>query len=137
MDEAGESGDPMDQFHRNEAIFVVVDDGFLAEEDDDYEDLYNDVNVGEGFLQSLRKNNDSGGRIDGVDEKKVQPGSGVQDQVVGVVGEGVKSVGGGGDESRVSERKKHVLFQQYQLSRNGKSKTVFNFLSLVLVCWCV
>ncbi|KAF7815969.1 cleavage and polyadenylation specificity factor subunit CG7185-like [Senna tora] len=68
----GESGDPMDQFHRNEAISAVADDGFLAEEDDDYEDLYNDVNVGEGFLQSLRKNEDSGFRNEEVEEKKAQ-----------------------------------------------------------------
>lgn len=68
----GESGDPMDQFHRNEAISAVADDGFLAEEDDDYEDLYNDVNVGEGFLQSLRKNEDSGFRNEEVEEKKTQ-----------------------------------------------------------------
>ncbi|XP_065862646.1 uncharacterized protein [Euphorbia lathyris] len=59
MDE-GEGGDHLDQFHRNEAISAVADDGFLGEEDDDYEDLYNDVNVGEGFLQSLRKNEDLG-----------------------------------------------------------------------------
>uniref|UniRef100_A0A803QCU1 RRM domain-containing protein n=1 Tax=Cannabis sativa TaxID=3483 RepID=A0A803QCU1_CANSA len=60
MDEDG--GEQMDQFHRNEAISAVADEGFLGEEeeDDDYEDLYNDVNVGEGFLQSMRKNEDSG-----------------------------------------------------------------------------
>ncbi|KAG9128608.1 hypothetical protein Leryth_017092 [Lithospermum erythrorhizon] len=40
----------------NEAISAVVDEGFLGEEDDDYEDLYHDVNVGENVLQSLRKN---------------------------------------------------------------------------------
>ncbi|WCJ33087.1 RNA-binding (RRM/RBD/RNP motifs) family protein [Euphorbia peplus] len=56
----GEGGDHLDQFHRNEAISAVADDAFLGEEDDDYEDLYNDVNVGEGFLQSLRKNEDLG-----------------------------------------------------------------------------
>ena len=61
MDE-GEGGDQMDQFHRNEAISAVADEGFLGEEYDDYEDLYNDVNVGEGFLQSLRKNEDLGFR---------------------------------------------------------------------------
>ncbi|XP_019058543.1 PREDICTED: spidroin-1-like [Tarenaya hassleriana] len=55
MDE-GDGRGQVDQFHRNEAISAVADDGFLGEEDDDYEDLYNDVNVGEGFLQSLRKN---------------------------------------------------------------------------------
>ncbi|CAL0309742.1 unnamed protein product [Lupinus luteus] len=42
MDE-GESGDPMDQFKRNEAISTVADDAFLAEEDDDYDELYNDL----------------------------------------------------------------------------------------------
>ncbi|KAH1080185.1 hypothetical protein J1N35_019946 [Gossypium stocksii] len=61
MDEE-EGGDQMDQFHRNEAISAVADEGFLGEEDDDYEDLYNDVNVGEGFLQSLSKNEDLGFR---------------------------------------------------------------------------
>ncbi|XP_058787982.1 uncharacterized protein LOC131662262 [Vicia villosa] len=109
MDEAGESGDPMDQFHRNEAISAVADDGFLAEEDDDYEDLYNDVNVGEGFLQSLRKNDDSGVRNDGGEEKKVQSGSVVKDPsgvAVAGVGGGDGSLGAvaGGDESRVSGR---------------------------------
>ncbi|KAK8710742.1 hypothetical protein V6N13_146055 [Hibiscus sabdariffa] len=58
MDE-GEGGDQMEPLHTNEAISAVADEGFLGEEDDDYEDLYNDVNVGEGFLQSLRKNEDS------------------------------------------------------------------------------
>lgn len=56
MDE-GDGRDEMEQFHQNEAISAVADDGFTAEEDDDddYDDLYNDVNVGEGFLQSVRK----------------------------------------------------------------------------------
>ncbi|CAH9119938.1 unnamed protein product [Cuscuta epithymum] len=63
-------GDPSEQFHRNEAISAVADDGFLGEEDDDdYEDLYNDVNVGENFLQSLRKNEDTGFKNEGVVEK--------------------------------------------------------------------
>lgn len=60
MDENG--GDPGEQFHRNEAISAVADDGFLGEEDDDYEDLYNDVNVGENFQQSLRRNEDNVGQ---------------------------------------------------------------------------
>ncbi|KAL3325466.1 hypothetical protein AABB24_036613 [Solanum stoloniferum] len=46
--------------HRNEAIPAVADDGFLVEieeeEDDDYGDLYNNINIGENFLQSVRKN---------------------------------------------------------------------------------
>lgn len=56
MDE-GEGGDQMEQFHRNQAISDVANDGFLGEEDD-YEDLYNDVNFGEGFLLFLRKSED-------------------------------------------------------------------------------
>ncbi|KAL5974386.1 hypothetical protein ACLOJK_031050 [Asimina triloba] len=49
-------GDRAEQFHRNEAISAVADDGFSGEEEeeDDYEDLYNDVNVGDGFLQTLK-----------------------------------------------------------------------------------
>nr|GLL22514.1 cleavage and polyadenylation specificity factor subunit CG7185 [Ipomoea trifida] len=62
-------GDPSEQFHRNEAISAVADEGFLGEEDDDYEDLYNDVNVGENFLQSLKKNEDLGFRNEEVAEK--------------------------------------------------------------------
>lgn len=50
----------MNQFNRNEAISAVADDGFLGEEDEDYEDLYNDVNVSEGFFQALKKNEDLG-----------------------------------------------------------------------------
>ncbi|KAL0407010.1 UNVERIFIED_CONTAM: Cleavage and polyadenylation specificity factor subunit [Sesamum latifolium] len=47
--------DPSEQLHRKEVISAVVDDGFIGEEEDDYEDLYNDVNVGDNFLQSMRK----------------------------------------------------------------------------------
>ncbi|XP_049401554.1 uncharacterized protein LOC125865403 [Solanum stenotomum] len=49
--------------HGNEAIPAVADDGFLVEieeeeedDDDDCGDLYNNINVGENFLQSVRKN---------------------------------------------------------------------------------
>ncbi|KAL0399124.1 UNVERIFIED_CONTAM: hypothetical protein Sradi_2255700 [Sesamum radiatum] len=67
----GYGGDPSEQFHRNEAISAVADEGFLGEEDDDYEDLYNDVNVGENFLQSLRRNEDNlGQRNEEVQENK-------------------------------------------------------------------
>ncbi|KAG8386022.1 hypothetical protein BUALT_Bualt03G0105800 [Buddleja alternifolia] len=76
MDETrggGYGGDPNDQFHRNEAISAVADDAFLGEEDDDYEDLYNDVNVGENFLQSVRKNEDNiGHKNEEVPENKVK-----------------------------------------------------------------
>ncbi|XP_055807060.1 uncharacterized protein LOC129875865 [Solanum dulcamara] len=51
-------GAPMQQFNRNKAISAVADDGFLVEDekDEDYEDLYSDVNVGDNFLQSFWKN---------------------------------------------------------------------------------
>ena len=103
----GESGDTMDQFHRNEAISAVADDGFLAEEDDDYEDLYNDVNVGEGFLQSLRKNEDSGFRNDEVEEKKPQSVSAPvipEPGGVSIPGVGGGSGGGGGKEGKRSKQ---------------------------------
>ncbi|GER32847.1 RNA-binding protein [Striga asiatica] len=72
MDENESLGaDPSEQFHRNEAISAVADDAFLGEEDDDYEDLYNDVNVGENFLQSLGGNEDNlEQRNQGVQESK-------------------------------------------------------------------
>ncbi|MQM07068.1 hypothetical protein Taro_039902 [Colocasia esculenta] len=62
-DEGGEGlGGAGDQFHRSEAISAVQDeDPYLGEEDEDYDDLYNDVNVGENFLQSLRRGDDAGG----------------------------------------------------------------------------
>ncbi|KAL1369946.1 hypothetical protein HN51_000290 [Arachis hypogaea] len=89
--EEGEGGDPMDQFHRNEAISAVADEGFLGEEDDDYEDLYNDVNVGEGFLQSLRKNDDLAFRNDdAVQDNSKKP------QQEAVAGVSIPGVGGGG-----------------------------------------
>lgn len=121
MDE--NDGDLNEQFHRNEAISAVAD-----EEDDDYEDLYNDVNVGEGFLQSLRSNDEIGSRIEEVEET-VEPtpplpplngqtaaesgavipgvGGGSSDEVESsVVREVEKDVGGGGEggSSRVSGR---------------------------------
>ncbi|XP_021740705.1 cleavage and polyadenylation specificity factor subunit CG7185-like [Chenopodium quinoa] len=78
MDDAegvgGGGGDQVEQFHRNEAISAVTDEGF-GEEDDDYEDLYNDVNVGEGFLQSLRKNEEVGFRNDGESSRLEPPQS--------------------------------------------------------------
>ncbi|CAM8992414.1 unnamed protein product [Rhodiola kirilowii] len=77
MDEGGGYGhgeDPGEQFHRNEAISAVADEGFLVEEeDDDYEDLYNDVNVGEGFLQSLKRNDEPVVRTTEETERKIDP----------------------------------------------------------------
>ncbi|KAF0906280.1 hypothetical protein E2562_009657 [Oryza meyeriana var. granulata] len=39
-------------FHRNEAISAVQDVDQYYGDDDDFDDLYNDVNVGDGFLHS-------------------------------------------------------------------------------------
>ncbi|KAA8523549.1 hypothetical protein F0562_009972 [Nyssa sinensis] len=90
----GDGGDPNEQFHRNEAISAVADEGFLVEEDDEYEDLYNDVNVGEGFLQSLRKNEDIGFRNEEA-EKKVEPPQPPPPPMVMVTGSTIPGVGGG------------------------------------------
>ncbi|XP_042437376.1 cleavage and polyadenylation specificity factor subunit 6-like [Zingiber officinale] len=40
-------------FYRNEAISAVQDEDQLYGEDEDYDDLYSDVNVGEGFHQTF------------------------------------------------------------------------------------
>ncbi|KAK9673743.1 hypothetical protein RND81_12G186100 [Saponaria officinalis] len=92
MDEAegvgGGGGDSVEQFHRNEVISAVTDDGFGEEDDDDYEDLYNDVNVGEGILQSLRKNEDLGVSNEG-DTSSAQN----QPPVPSTVPESIPSVG--------------------------------------------
>ncbi|XP_022728252.1 uncharacterized protein LOC111283871 [Durio zibethinus] len=106
MDE-GEGGDQMDQFHRNEAISAVADEGFLGEEDDDYEDLYNDVNVGEGFLQSLRKNEALGFRNEETkNSANKNSGGKVGGSPMGALESGVSipGVAGGGErgDSRVS-----------------------------------
>ncbi|AED96666.1 RNA-binding (RRM/RBD/RNP motifs) family protein [Arabidopsis thaliana] len=113
MDE-GDGRDQMDQFHQNEAISAVADDGFMAEEeDDDYEDLYNDVNVGEGFLQSMKKNDEAGSRneekekVNMEEEDRVEPVLGeaeVSISIPGLVGESVEKEaeaesGGGGSGS--------------------------------------
>ncbi|KAG6685935.1 hypothetical protein I3842_12G136600 [Carya illinoinensis] len=91
----GEGADQMDQFHRNEAISAVAEEGFLGEEDDDYEDLYNDVNVGEGFLQSLRKGEEIGFRND--EEEKVEslPRVAPEQHGMSIPGVGEGSGGGG------------------------------------------
>ena len=83
MDER-DGRDEMEQFHQNEAISAVADDGFTAEEeDDDYDDLYNDVNVGEGFLQSVKKNDETGSRDEEKEEVKTE---GEEDRVESVLG---------------------------------------------------
>ncbi|KAL0560656.1 hypothetical protein IC582_001065 [Cucumis melo] len=88
----GEGVDQIDQFHRNEAISAVADDGFLGEDEDEYEDLYNDVNVGEGFLQSLRKNDDLGFKRE--EEPKMEPPA----PVPPTSGASIPGIGGGATE---------------------------------------
>ncbi|XP_020110829.1 LOW QUALITY PROTEIN: cleavage and polyadenylation specificity factor subunit 6-like [Ananas comosus] len=48
-------------FHPNEAISAVQDEDQFYGEDDDYDDLYNDVNVGDGFLHSVARSGGGGG----------------------------------------------------------------------------
>ncbi|KAB1215104.1 Nipped-B-like protein B [Morella rubra] len=88
-----EGTDQMDQFHRNEAISAVAEEGFLGEEDDDYEDLYNDVNVGEGFLQSLRKGEELGFRNQEEEKGESSPTVAPEQRGVSITGVGE---GGGG-----------------------------------------
>ena len=74
------------------------------EEDDNYEDLYNNVNFGEGFLQSLLKNDDSGFQSGDVEEKKPPPPPLVSNVVrVSIPGVDGGGEGGGGGGSRVVE----------------------------------
>ncbi|KAL0710188.1 hypothetical protein Bca4012_017166 [Brassica carinata] len=102
--------DERDQFHRNEAISAVADDGFMAEEeDDDFDDLYNDVNVGEGFLQSARKKDEGGSRNEEEEKEKVKiEEEEAEVSIPGLIGESVAAVkaeaesddaGGGGGAS--------------------------------------
>nr|POE45713.1 isoform 2 of nipped-b-like protein b [Quercus suber] len=107
MDEGeGTTADQMDQFHRNEAISAVADVAFLGEEEEDeedYEDLYNDVNVGEGFLQSLKKNEELGFKEEEeeVEERKLEsPPKVAQEQPRGAVS--IPGVGEGSGNVRVS-----------------------------------
>ncbi|XP_010928098.1 uncharacterized protein [Elaeis guineensis] len=62
-------------FHRNEAISAVQDEEQLYGEDEDYDDLYNDVNVGEGFLHAVHRTDEPGGypREDGSRRKPAPP----------------------------------------------------------------
>ncbi|RZC25746.1 hypothetical protein D0Y65_004447 [Glycine soja] len=102
----------------------VADDisvaGFLGEEeDDDYKDLYNDIDVGEGLLQSLHKNNGSRFQNDDVKENKpllslpIPNAAGVS--ILGISG-GVEGVDGGGG-SRVVESR--VLGRDYGIQNQG------------------
>ncbi|GMH25493.1 hypothetical protein Nepgr_027336 [Nepenthes gracilis] len=93
-------GDSGDQFHRNEAISAVADEGFLVEEDDDYDDLYNDVNVGEGFLQSLKKNDESGFGNEEENRGEPQPPSTSMSVVRETSGQPISRVGGGEGERK-------------------------------------
>ena len=106
MDEGeGTTADQMDQFHRNEAISAVADVAFLGEEEEDeedYEDLYNDVNVGEGFLQTLKKNEELGFKEEEEEEEKKleSPPKVAQEQPRGAVS--IPGVGEGSGNVRVS-----------------------------------
>ncbi|KAF3544993.1 hypothetical protein DY000_02001296 [Brassica cretica] len=92
--------DERDQFHRNEAISAVADEGFMGEEeDDDFDDLYNDVNVGGGFLQSVRKNDEAGARNEEKEKVKIEEEEAEEVSISGLVGESVAiktETGGGG-----------------------------------------
>ncbi|XP_068637839.1 uncharacterized protein [Aristolochia californica] len=108
MDDGNEGyGDRGEHFHRNEAISAVADDGFLGEEDDDYEDLYNDVNVGEGFLQSLRRNEDVDDKNDvKEEEKRIEPPTFNTISVSATAPVSIPGVGagdGGGDKEPVPQ----------------------------------
>ncbi|KAG6526492.1 hypothetical protein ZIOFF_016477 [Zingiber officinale] len=64
MDHGGGGG-----FHRNEAISAIQDEEQFYGEDDDYDDLYSDVNVGEGFHQTF-DNRDGAGGFQPVEEQR-------------------------------------------------------------------
>ncbi|KAF9604609.1 hypothetical protein IFM89_008875 [Coptis chinensis] len=106
-----EEGDGGEQFHRNEAISAVADDGgfvMVDEEEEDYEDLYNDVNIGETFHnhntnnQTMTRNEDAD---EEEEEKKVETDHPTVSMNVDVVGEqeiqekGGVGVGFSGNES--------------------------------------
>ncbi|CAL9191163.1 unnamed protein product, partial [Musa hybrid cultivar] len=59
-------------FHRNEAISAVQDEEQFYGEDDDYDDLYSDVNVGDGFHQNFQGGDDAEGFQAG-DERRSEP----------------------------------------------------------------
>ncbi|CAN8252933.1 unnamed protein product [Cochlearia groenlandica] len=88
-----DEGDGRDQIDRNEAISAVAEDAFMAEEEeDDYEDLYNDVNVGEGFLQSTRNNDEDKEEekvIKTEVEDRLEPVLEAEVSIPGLVGESV------------------------------------------------
>ncbi|XP_064954922.1 uncharacterized protein LOC135607217 [Musa acuminata AAA Group] len=61
MDSGGErfpGGGAAGGFHRGEAIAAVQDEEQFYGDEDDFDDLYSDVNVGEGFLQSSRRSDE-------------------------------------------------------------------------------
>ncbi|XP_031375577.1 cleavage and polyadenylation specificity factor subunit 6-like [Punica granatum] len=134
MDESGGGynnggGDQMDQFHRNEAISAVDDVGFLGEEEeDDYEDLYNDVNIGENFLQTMRKAEDTGYRQQGakVEPPSTPPPAALPDSGSGVaipgVGGGVGSGSGVGDSGAPGCQ--NVGFRGDEVNKPGGSRPV-------------
>lgn len=97
--ESGDVGDVNEQFHGTEAIAAVADDGFLhgEEDDEDYEDLYNDVNVGEGFHHSLGKTEEDLGfrHNNNVVDNKLEPSQVAAESTTSILGVGVLDDGGG------------------------------------------
>ncbi|KAG6486901.1 hypothetical protein ZIOFF_055482 [Zingiber officinale] len=69
MDHGGGGGGG---FLRNEAISAIQDEEQFYGEDDDYDDLYSDVNVGEGFHQTFDERNGSG-PFQPVEERRSDP----------------------------------------------------------------
>ena len=104
----GESGNPMDQFHRNEAISVVANEGFLGEEEDWWlRGTLQWCQCQRKVLQSLYKNDDLGFWNSDIEEKKPSPSLLILDvvcvSIAGVGGSG-EGVGGGGGSEVVESR---------------------------------
>ncbi|CAL5202334.1 unnamed protein product [Lathyrus oleraceus] len=74
----GETSDPVDHSNRNNVTPAIADGAFLAEEDEDYNELYRgiyigDIYIGPGSLQPLPINKDSGVKNNEVERKKPPP----------------------------------------------------------------
>ncbi|XP_058102075.1 uncharacterized protein LOC131246183 [Magnolia sinica] len=93
------------QFQGSGAISALADEELMGE-DDEYDDLYNDVNVGEGFMQSMQRNEmpvSLGGVGNGGHQgQKVDGGPGLRVSEPVVSQEvSIPGVGVGGKESNV------------------------------------
>ncbi|XP_077227043.1 uncharacterized protein LOC143860342 [Tasmannia lanceolata] len=94
------------QFQGGGAISALAEEELIGDDDDEYDDLYNDVNVGEGFMQSMQRTelpvalgNVNGGppaqKIDGLGSKVSEPGGLQEVNIPGVGLEGKDSNMGG------------------------------------------